>query len=100
MLERAQVGYAAWNELTGLLHRRLGVQTIEFSDVAGENEPERPTEHTTTVALRFQPFSPAFGKAVEDLADVFGKVASECALWGPDVGRLSARPNRLDWGVE
>ncbi|MCA9628652.1 MAG: hypothetical protein KC766_13330 [Myxococcales bacterium] len=85
-LERVQVGYAVWQETTELLQRRLGVQSVEFVDVKG------------VLAERFEPFAVGFGATVDDLADIFGKVASECALYGgDDLHRLSARPSRLRW---
>lgn len=87
VLERAQVGHAVWLETTELLHRRLGVQAVEYVDVKGEE------------SSRFEPFSVGFDHVLDELASVLGKVASECALWGgDDLPRLSARPSRLRWG--
>src|SRR5262245_2765461 len=70
VLERAQVGHAIWLEQTDLLRRRLGVQAVEFVDIRGQE------------SVRFEPFTPAFDHAADELAAVLGKVASEAALWG------------------
>jgi len=87
VLDRAQVGHAVWLETTDLLLRRLGVQAVEYVDVEGER------------SSHFEPFSVGFDRVLDELASVFGKVASECALWGSeDLHRLSARPSRLKWG--
>lgn len=88
VLERAQVGHAVSVELTERLNRHLGVQNIDYVDVEGD------------LVVRFQPFSPAIGQAVEELAGVLRRVASECALHGSDVDRLSARPTPATWGGE
>lgn len=87
LLERAQVGHAIWVEQTDLLHRRLGVQAIEYVDIREEQ------------SVKFEPFTPAFDRAVDELAVVLGKIASEAGLWGADVQRLSLRPARLSWGT-
>ena len=88
-LERVQVGHAVWLETADRLRRRLGLQSVDFVEVKGEH------------GVPFEPFLPGFASTVDDLAAVFGRVASECALYGSeDLHRLSARPSPLRWGDE
>lgn len=87
VLERAQVGYSLWVEQTDLLHRRLGIQGIDYIDVAGEQ------------GERFEPFMPGFEHAANELAMVLARTAAEAEVSGPDVQRLALRPDRLSWDL-
>jgi len=86
VVERAQVAHAAWRETEELVRGRLGGSSVAYVDLDRDG------------AAEFGPFTVEFENALDDLVQILQKAATECAMIGPDVERLSRRPEKLRWG--